>query len=150
MFPGSTSLNFTNVVTHGINSVYVFINLWITGIPIRLLHFWHPLVFGYVYSVFTLVYYAAGGVNAGGQPYIYSVLDWGSNPGLAAGLDLAVVFVMIPAAHFVCFLICKLRILIYHRCGCSRTSSVAPTESISDSQAGGKEGVDNEAFAGPV
>ena len=48
------------------------------------------------YLTFNILYYYAGGRDAKGNAYIYTILDW-SNPGTAAGyafLNLFSIFVM--------------------------------------------------------
>ena len=56
------------------------------------------------YIIFTAIYYAAGGENDFGQPYVYNVLDW-REPGYAIGIAFAtgaIVFViqlLIYAVH---------------------------------------------------
>ena len=69
-------LHYIDVGTHGINAIYVLLNIFITGIPVRIQHFWHCLVFGVVYIIFSVIYDVSGGTNARDKGYIYSVLDW--------------------------------------------------------------------------
>ena len=61
---------------HGGNAIYVLLNLCITAMPMRLLHYVHYLLYAMVYTGFTYLYYLCGGTNAMEDPYIYSVLDW--------------------------------------------------------------------------
>ena len=71
------------------------------------------------YTGFSLVYYYAGGENPNGDSYIYSILDWGSEPGLAVG----VVFGSLAAAaaiHAVFYGWFKLRQLIWAKCCCGK------------------------------
>ncbi|XP_071529756.1 protein rolling stone-like isoform X2 [Panulirus ornatus] len=65
-----------NAEVHIINSVYVIIDLWVVASPLRILHFYIPLCFLFVYLVFTLVYWAAGGTTPEGETAIYSIVDW--------------------------------------------------------------------------
>ena len=52
--------------------------------PHRVYHVYLSILYASAYTVFTVVYWKAGGTNPEGQPYVYSVLDWRSNPGTAA------------------------------------------------------------------
>ena len=98
-----------NVFLHAINTLSVLVDLMITARPIRIHHFYLAVIFGIYYTIFSLVYWAAGGVgicmprcenlpaNSSLDPqdpscpvvcdhYIYPILDWESQPGLALGL----------------------------------------------------------------
>ena len=91
-----------NISTHVINAVYVILNVSVTGMPIRLLHFWHPVIYGIIYSFFSLFYHLGNGLNHHGNPYIYKPINW-NNAGQAVGYCLAITFVGIPVVHFVLF-----------------------------------------------
>ena len=41
-----------------------------------MLHFLHPLLIMVDYIIFTVIYWAAGGVDYNGNHYIYPVLNW--------------------------------------------------------------------------
>ena len=58
-----------------------------------------------MYVIFSAIYFAAGGTNVRGRPYIYSVLDYGSDPGSSTGLVLGVVLAFLPVMHFLFYLI---------------------------------------------
>ena len=55
------SLSFQNIVNHIVNSVYAVSDMFVTGLPHRILHFWVALILPIAYSIFTLVYFACGG-----------------------------------------------------------------------------------------
>lgn len=69
-------VNMIDIITHGFNGIYIIINLFITAIPIRLLHLWHSIAMGCVYCTFTLIYYLAGGRGGFNKVYIYGFIDW--------------------------------------------------------------------------
>ena len=71
---------------HLINAVAALVDLWISGVPVYLLHFVYIQLFAATYVSFTGVYYTFNDTMA-----IYPVLDYHSNPGLAAGLVVGVV-----------------------------------------------------------
>ncbi|KAI5644971.1 hypothetical protein NE865_02945 [Phthorimaea operculella] len=71
-----TRLFVLDLMTHGVNSVLVLVELLASRTPMRLLHMWQPLGVGIWYGVFTGIYFCAGGTDALGNPFIYAVLDW--------------------------------------------------------------------------
>ena len=81
------------------NGIAGLIDLWVSGLPIRFLHFYMPQLFSAAYISFTGVYYAAGGTGYNGTSYIYPPLDYAENPGLAAGLCIGVLLCL-PVIHF--------------------------------------------------
>ncbi|CAG9136773.1 unnamed protein product [Plutella xylostella] len=74
-----------DVCVHGVNSVVMFLLLLSSAQPARLLHAHQPLLLAVVYVVFGAVFYAAGGTDPFGNPYIYIVVDW-ANPGPTTAL----------------------------------------------------------------
>ena len=53
------------------------------------------------YALFSLIYWAAGGTGYLGAPYIYSVLDWESAPGIAAAYVFGVIAVAGPLLYII-------------------------------------------------
>ncbi|CAG0887997.1 unnamed protein product [Cyprideis torosa] len=86
---------YTDIVMHGVNSVYVLISMAIEAKPIRLKHVYLVVCWQCLYLLFTIIYYAAGGTDADGETAIYNVLDW-AKPGETIGfsaVSLAIVFI---------------------------------------------------------
>jgi hypothetical protein len=46
--------------SHGVNFALCLIDCFFTAAPVRLLHVWVPFIFGFLYLVFTYIFYAAG------------------------------------------------------------------------------------------
>ncbi|KPI95041.1 Protein rolling stone [Papilio xuthus] len=65
-----------DVMLHGVNSLVMLAELFLSAHPSRLLHVMQPLYFGVVYLIFTIVYYDAGGLDPWGHVFIYPVIDW--------------------------------------------------------------------------
>ncbi|XP_003728441.1 protein rolling stone [Strongylocentrotus purpuratus] len=65
-----------NINVHALPAVILFIDLMVTAIPIRFLHVVYPLVYGCVYLTFAAIYWASGGTDPYGRPYIYGILDF--------------------------------------------------------------------------
>ena len=94
----------------------MLIDLFVSRIPFHFLHFFYPVSFSGSYIIFTLIYWGAGGTNHNGRPYVYSTLDYGSDPVSAI---LAIVVIVAPMVlHLVLFLVAWLRDVIYVRVGC--------------------------------
>jgi len=99
-----TWMTILNVFLHAINTVSCLIDIMITARPIYIHHFYLPVAFGVWYTLFSLIYWAAGGVGicmrrcpgdmmlhdptcpVQCDKYIYPILDWEDHPGLAAGI----------------------------------------------------------------
>lgn len=58
------------------NSVLVVADLMVTAHPVRFLHFLHPMALGIIYTLFSFVYFCAGGTNRSGSTSIYPFLNW--------------------------------------------------------------------------
>ena len=69
-------VHYISVMVHTGNSIYVLLNILITAMPMRLLHYIHYVIYGLLYTLFTFIYHHAGGTNAHHQPYIYDAIDW--------------------------------------------------------------------------
>lgn len=114
----------TQIIPHLITGVAAVIDLGFSGIPIRLLHVVYPVVgFAVPYGIFSGLYYVAGGVDIFGNPYIYPILDYGSNPGMAIGLIVMATLVVLPAVHLVIFFMFHLRkraVVITHKYVCPK------------------------------
>ena len=97
------ALDGVNLTTHLLNAIVALIDVLVTRIPVRILHILYPLLGAGIYVVFTGIYFAANGTNVRGDLYIYSVIDYGSNPGQSAGLALAVAFVYYPIMYLLVY-----------------------------------------------
>ena len=98
--PNESYLNYGNIVGHGILCFIGLVDIYITGIPWRILHFIYTMIFSAIYIFFTVIYYLAGGMNGEGQRYIYSSLDYENHPMTAAVSAVLIVFVVLPIGHF--------------------------------------------------
>ena len=89
---------------HMINGIFAVVELWISGIPVRLYHALYSIAFGCAYVIFTAVYYAAGGQDPEGNRFIYPFLDYGSCPMAAVALAVSCAVLFVGAVHFIFFL----------------------------------------------
>ncbi|XP_003428187.1 protein rolling stone isoform X1 [Nasonia vitripennis] len=65
-----------NILIHVSNSLLMLLDLCVTGVPFELRCFWWCPLMVSLYVLFSLVYYAAGGLDKRGQHKIYNILDW--------------------------------------------------------------------------
>ena len=89
---------------HLINGILAFVDLWVSGVPVRIYHALHSVLFAISYVVFTGVYYAAGGTDPVGNSFIYPFLNYKSSPGSAVGLGIACSLMLMTSIHFVFYL----------------------------------------------
>lgn len=101
-----------DLLIHGANSLLMLIEIIVILHPMYFLHAVYTLALGVIYTIFTLIYYFAGGVNAHGDRYIYDILNWEN--GLRATIISIVVIILAVIMHsFACVLqICRVR---FHR-----------------------------------
>lgn len=89
---------------HLINGVLAFVDLWASGVPVRIYHALHSVLFAISYVIFTGVYYIAGGTDPTGSSSIYPFLNYKSNPGSAVGLGIVCSLVLMTSIHIVFYL----------------------------------------------
>lgn len=97
-FSSGSGLSAMNFLVHGFNTIMTMIDLFVSGRPCRLMHFYHPFVVWLAYIAFSSIYWAAGGVNEDGDSYIYPVLDW-DNLSLTVPFVTVGLFVALPIVH---------------------------------------------------
>ncbi|KAF6034925.1 hypothetical protein EB796_006765 [Bugula neritina] len=81
--PGESVLSFGNISTHAANVVLMLIEEYCSRMPTRILHLYQPITYCVIYGIFNI---SVWGVS---QLVIYSIFDWTSSPGFAAGLLIA-------------------------------------------------------------
>ena len=57
-----TTSKLGNFLTHGYNSLACLLDIFISDRPWKSLHFFWPVLMGFTYAAFTLIYWAAGGL----------------------------------------------------------------------------------------
>ncbi|XP_066298822.1 protein rolling stone-like [Branchiostoma lanceolatum] len=119
-------LSALSILMHAVNSVTIVIDVMVSGLPCRLLHFVYPSTFGFVYILFTVVYWAAGGRGLYDYPFIYPYIDYGGNPALAAIVAVLGVLVAVPLCHCIVFALVVAReslVRLLHRRNSSNSHS---------------------------
>ena len=107
-----------SVHVHGINLLLILLDLCFSRMPIQILHFPWAGTFDVAYIIFTGIYFAAGGTDIDGNPYIYTALDYGDSPAGAFGFAL---LLSLPPfiVHIIMWSIVLLRNFIYKKFLCS-------------------------------
>ncbi|CAH1153514.1 unnamed protein product [Phaedon cochleariae] len=121
-----------NYLVHGNNSVLMFIDLWMVSHPVRILHVVYTIVFGFTYTLFTLIYYSAGGTSRDGSRCIYKIVDW--DKPLPTSLTCLGVIVFLVVLHMLAVLVADMRRRLDEKC-CSKEQDTPPMSSGSKSQA---------------
>ncbi|XP_072018275.1 protein rolling stone-like [Amphiura filiformis] len=66
-----------DLTEHTFPSILGLLDVILTPIPVRLIHFVYPFTYGMSYMLFTVIYWAAGGTDPNGNSGIYpGFLDW--------------------------------------------------------------------------
>ena len=110
--------------THLVNGIISLLDVFVFGVPVSLLHVIYPMSFAGVYAGFSGIYYAANGTHPDiGERYIYSLLDYGSQPVTASVIVILVILVFVPLVHLVYYALYLARFwLVYAAYGQSRVS----------------------------
>lgn len=90
----------------------VVMDFMICSVPAKLLHCYASLIVATIYAVFTYIYYVCGGVSVYGNHYLYKILDYKENPGLAV-LALLCCLLCMAMGRVVMYLLFLLRHRIY-------------------------------------
>ncbi|XP_061186255.1 uncharacterized protein LOC133194283 [Saccostrea echinata] len=109
----------SSILKHFINVVFVILNLVLTRKPFRILHFYIPIAYSFIYILFTCIYQK--GFN---QEEVYPVLDWNDIPNVflyALGIPL----LFIPLLVLVLFMLTFVRDTIGNHCNklCRKTDT---------------------------
>ena len=125
-------MSFLNVFLHALNTVSCLVDMSVTARPVRLHHCYLPVLFGLCYTLFSAVYWAAGGVGTCAcrrgrepcpcgadcrltcDPFIYPILNWDEEAGTAVGVVLGGCLVM-PLLQAFWFGLYTLRLYLHAR-----------------------------------
>ena len=108
--------DFMDIAVHALNSIVMLIEFFMASTPVRILHVLYVMIFSVVYSLFTVIYWSAGGVTVDGDPYIYKILDYeNGDPAMVSAVLLGIVFVVSPVLQFILFALFQLRCFFRRR-----------------------------------
>ncbi|XP_071501244.1 protein rolling stone-like [Diadema antillarum] len=123
------SLNLAIYVSvHLLPTVVCLIEIFLTLIVVRFVHVVYPFFFMFIYLLFIVIFWAAGGTDSFGNPAVSPLLDFENDPGIAAATVVGVAFATLLAQA-----ILKGLYVLRVRCMDSkrtkpRTEAVPPTE----------------------
>ncbi|KAG5681366.1 hypothetical protein PVAND_010808 [Polypedilum vanderplanki] len=103
-----------DVLTHAVNAIILFIDLFIHAHPPRFSHTIYPVLFGLTYITYSIIYTLSGGTDRDNENYIYSVIDW-SHKSFDAFLFSTAIIIFSSAIHFLLTILIKFRIFVYQK-----------------------------------
>ena len=95
----SPSFSYYSMIAHLVNGLIAVLDIWVTRLPIRLYHAVYLVVFCSAYTVFTGIYFVAGGGSPYNTTYIYPVINYEENPGTASGIAIGAALIYTPLIH---------------------------------------------------
>lgn len=116
----------SSIHRHAVSSALYTIDLFVSRVPVRLLHFIYPSLFFICYAIFTLILHAA---NVRSQFY-EGILDWEQIPGFSAGIFIGVVLLVTPILHSVVFVFYYIKTCIAQRCCNSVSNGSIPAKKV--------------------
>lgn len=105
----------SNINAHAINSVLIVTDVLLSNAPFRVFHLVYPMLYSLIYCLFTVVYWAAGGTNEQGQPYIYAIMNYGKNAGLAVLMAAVFVLLAVPLSQFLLYGLFRFRMWLVEK-----------------------------------
>nr|XP_039267755.1 protein rolling stone-like [Styela clava] len=100
-----------NIHRHALNAVFVTVDLFVSRVPVRLLHFVYPMLIGITYVLFTYIIHAADVMSS----FYRNALDWEKVPVTSIVLCILAVLVAVPLLHSLTFGMYHLRAFIARR-----------------------------------
>ncbi|XP_067683873.1 protein rolling stone-like [Haliotis asinina] len=108
LYDPSSGMTLSNLNVHGLNTVFVIVDTFISARPVRILHFIYTLIYAVAYIIFSLIYWATD------RAIIYkNILDW-STPGSTVGILIGI-SVLVFLLQFIYFGLYQLRLYIYRK-----------------------------------
>lgn len=122
-------LDASTVNAHAVNSILVLIDILMSSTPVRILHMIYPMIYICTYAIFSVIYWAEGGTNPDGHPYIYAALDYENHPKNASVMVVLFVFAAIPVSQFIVYGLYRFRTWLMN---CDRVSDFEEEQPASD------------------
>ncbi|XP_028406663.1 protein rolling stone-like [Dendronephthya gigantea] len=105
--------SFMDISVHALNSVFILTELFTANTSVRVLHWIYVLLFSIIYAAFTVIYWAAGGVNSRGEPFIYHILDYeNGKPGSIAAVLICSLFIVAPLIQIILYGFYRIKLLL--------------------------------------
>ena len=117
LFNPDFGLRAFTIIYHGFNTIAMLADTMLTSMPVRLFHVIYSMLLGVVYVLFTVIYWAAGGTDPFGRPYIYPQTDYTGRPVLSSVSQVCLLFIGLPLCQLLTFGFYCLRGCIKTKCG---------------------------------
>ncbi|CAM9688725.1 unnamed protein product [Pylaiella littoralis] len=125
LYDGSR-LSTTDVNAHMLIVGFMVIDQLLVATKFERRQMWASFLFSWAYILFNVIWFLEAPKD---ERVIYDLLDWGDNIGNAALFALVIIFVLVPIAGVMHYMVFRLREHIYKTCGKgSGTSSPADIE----------------------
>ncbi|XP_028394205.1 protein rolling stone-like [Dendronephthya gigantea] len=102
--------DFMDIAVHALNSFVMLVEFFMSKTPVRILHVLYVMIFAIVYSLFSVIFWAAGGVNVKvplTQNAIFApwkVLDYeNGEPAVVSAVLLGIIFLISPILQLTLF-----------------------------------------------
>lgn len=105
----------SSIHRHAICSCLHTVDLFVSKLPVRMLHFCYPSLYFFIYAVFTLILHWSRV-----RSRLYDkIVDWEMVPGVSVSVFISVVVIISPLLHSVVFVFYRLRLFLADRFGCN-------------------------------
>ncbi|XP_054768739.2 protein rolling stone-like [Lytechinus pictus] len=74
---------YLDITIHLLPAIICLVDILLTTVIVRFVHVVYPFVYLFIYLLFAVIYWAAGGTDPAGNPFIYPIIDFGNYPGIA-------------------------------------------------------------------
>ncbi|XP_072013499.1 protein rolling stone-like [Amphiura filiformis] len=99
---------------HAFITFLVYLDLFISAAPVRIVHMIYGIIFGILYITFTVIYWYLGGTTPWDDTAVYSIIDWDAPIDTAYYLAGAVG--VIGVFHLFGYALYKIRVCFYSCC----------------------------------
>jgi len=112
-----------NLYVHGLQGLFVIIDQFVSNRQWHFEKIWTCLPFGVTYVIFNVIYWAAGGLDPSGNPWVYPVINWEEDPGNAM-VTVAIGVVVCPLIHIFFWALTLFRNWIHRKLFLTTTLSI--------------------------
>ncbi|XP_030847739.1 protein rolling stone isoform X2 [Strongylocentrotus purpuratus] len=81
---------YLDVTIHLLPAVICLVDILLTTVIVRFVHVVYPFAYLFFYLLFAVIYWAAGGTDPAGNPFIYPIIDFGNYPGISVASVIGV------------------------------------------------------------
>ncbi len=99
-----------NANTHLVNGLVAVLDLWVSGVPVNLLHFIYLMIYGSIYVIFTGIYFVFT------NDIIYPVIDYENGLGTAIVVAICSPIIAFPLGHILFYFMYLGKLWIMHCC----------------------------------